>query len=500
MIQRKQIITGSNIYSNYNLDFKKYFKIRIILLLVTTIVFNIKLINAQNNNDFIKEKARIIILTDIENEPDDAQSLTRFLTYSNMFNVEGIVATTSCWQKDKIADWRIHEIVDAYGKVRDNLEKHEPGYPKYSYLKEQIKKGYANFGMHAVGEGKDSEGSDWIIKMVNKDDTRPVWILIWGGSNCLAQALWKVQKSRSAEDTKKFVSKIRVYTISDQDDSGPWIRNTFPELFYIVSPGYEENGGGQYHFATWVGISGDRFHGRFDGPDFNIVDNPWLDINIRQNHGPLGAEHPHTKYLMEGDTPSFLYLINNGLSSPENPNYGSWGGRYELYKPYTKKYFHEPETRDIWTDAVDEVYSPVTKHYHTSNHATIWRWREAYQNDFAARMDWCVMPYSEANHPPVAQLAHKNELSVKQGETVILDGSKSSDPDNNNLNYKWIYYGEVGSYAGRIKIENSDDAVATFVAPNVDQAKTIHVILQLTDSGEPALTRYQRVIVKVLPK
>ncbi len=336
--------------------------------------------------------------------------------------------------------------------------------------------------------------------MVDKDDPRPVWIPIWGGSNCLAQALWKVKNSRSEEDTKKFVSKIRVYTISDQDDSGPWIRNKFPELFYIVSPGYQENGGGQYHFATWVGISGDRFHGRFDGPDFNIVDNPWLDVNIRQNHGPLGAEYPHTEYLMEGDTPSFLYLINNGLSSPENPNYGSWGGRYELYMPHTKKYFHEPETRAIWTDAVDEVYSPVTKRYHTSNHVTIWRWREAYQNDFAARMDWCVMPYSEANHPPVVRLAHENKLSVKPGQTVILDGSKSSDPDNNNLNYKWIYYGEVGSFVGNIKIQNSDDAVATFIAPNVDQAKTIHVILQVTDNGEPALTRYQRVIVEVLPK
>lgn len=471
-----------------------------ISVLITTIVFSIKSINAQSNNDFIQEKTRILILTDIENEPDDAQSLVRFLTYSNMFNVEGIVATTSCWQKNKIADWRIHEIVDAYGKVRDNLEKHEPGYPEYSYLKKRIKKGYTDFGMAAVGEGKDSEGSDWIIKVVDKNDPGPVWIPIWGGSNCLAQALWKVKNSRSAQDTKKFVSKIRVYAISDQDDSGPWIRKTFPELFYIVSPGYEENGGGQYHFATWVGISGDRFHGRFDGPDFSIVDNPWLDVNIRQNHGPLGAEYPHTDYLMEGDTPSFLNLINNGLSSPENPNYGSWGGRYELYMPHTKKYFHEPETRAIWTDAVDEVYSPVTKRHHTSNHVTIWRWREAYQNDFAARMDWCVVPYNEANHPPVARLAHENKLSVKQGQTVILDGSKSSDPDNNKLNYKWIYYGEVGSFAGRIKIDNSDDAVATFVAPKVDRAKTIHVILQVTDNGEPALTRYQRVIVEVLPE
>ena len=65
-----------------------------------------------------KQKPRVLILTDIENEPDDAQSMVRFLTYSNMFDIEGLVATTSCWQRNKVADWRIHEIVDAYGKVR----------------------------------------------------------------------------------------------------------------------------------------------------------------------------------------------------------------------------------------------------------------------------------------------------------------------------------------------------------------------------------------------
>mgnify|MGYP006310662043 FL=1 len=73
------------------------------------------------------EKTRILILTDIENEPDDAQSLVRFLIYSNQFDVEGIVATTSCWQRDQTAEWRIHETVDANGKVRNNLEKHETG-------------------------------------------------------------------------------------------------------------------------------------------------------------------------------------------------------------------------------------------------------------------------------------------------------------------------------------------------------------------------------------
>jgi hypothetical protein len=63
------------------------------------------------------------------------------------------------------------------------------------------------------------------------------------------------------------------------------------------------------------------------------VNNDWLDRNIRHNKGPLGAQHPRTEFLMEGDTPSFLGLVINGLNTPEHPNWGCWGGRYEFYTP-----------------------------------------------------------------------------------------------------------------------------------------------------------------------
>ena len=280
------------------------------------------------------QKPRVLVLTDIENEPDDAMSMVRFLIYANQWDVEGLVATTSTHQKDKTAAWRIRQIVEAYGKVRDNLEKHEPGYPTAEYLLSIIREGRPAFGMAAVGAGMDSPGSDRIIEVVDRDDPRPVWVSVWGGPNCLAQALWKVRATRSSEALQQFVGRLRVYTISDQDDSGPWLRKTFPALFYIASPGI--HAGGAYHHATWTGISGDRFHGRFSGADFSLVDNPWLDRNIRSK-GPLGAQHPQTTFLMEGDTPSFLYLVGNGLGDPEHPDWGSWGGRYELYTPRTSE-------------------------------------------------------------------------------------------------------------------------------------------------------------------
>ena len=450
---------------------------------------------------YFSEKPRVFVLTDIENEPDDAQSLVRFLTYANHWDVEGLVATTSCWQRDETAEWRIHEIVDAYGKVKNNLEVHEPGFPSYEYLKGLIKIGIPKFGMEGVGEGQDSEGSEWLITVMEKSDPRPVYIQAWGGANVLAQALWKMQRTKTRSELEAIIEKMRVYTISDQDDSGPWIRKSFPDLFYVVSPGYEENGGGQYHYATWSGISGDKFHGRFDGPDFTIVDNPWLDEHIRQNHGPLGSEHPHTEYLMEGDTPSFLGLVNNGLNNPENPDYGGWGGRYELYTPHFQKYMYEPETRPIWTNAQDEVFSDITGRNHTSNHATIWRWREAYQYDFAARIDWSNTPeYDKANHPPKVRIGHANQISVKSGTRVELSGEGSSDPDGDKIFYKWIHYKEVGTLpAYHLKMENADQQIMTFIAPEVDIAKTMHFILEVTDNGTPSLTRYERVIVNVLP-
>lgn len=77
-----------------------------------------------------------------------------------------------------------------------------------------------------------------------------------------------------------FWTKVTVYTISDQDDAGPWMRNAFPNLFHVVSPGCEENNRGAYHHATWVSISGDKFHGRFRGSDFEIVDNSCVDKPI----------------------------------------------------------------------------------------------------------------------------------------------------------------------------------------------------------------------------
>ena len=451
-----------------------------------------------------QEKSRVFVLTDIENEPDDAMSLVRFLVYANQYDIEGLAATTSIHQRNRVAPDRIRSIVSAYGEVRDNLEKHEAGFPKANDLLALVTEGLNVYGMEGVGEGKDSAASKRLIDAVDKSDPRPLWVPVWGGPNVLAQALWQVRSARSPDELKKFVSKMRVYAISDQDDSGPWIRKNFPELFYVVSPGF--NLGGAYHYATWSGISGDYLHGRFVGADFMVVTNEWLDQNVRKK-GPLGKVYPLWEYLMEGDTPSFMNLIQNGLNSPEHPDWGGWGGRYELYTPRMQKWYQQPETRPIWTDVDDEVLG-VDGRWHTDNHATIWRWRRAFQNDFAARMDWTIQPVDKANHPPVAKLAHSNTLSARPGQRVELSAAGSSDPDGHALSFEWFYYKEVGTFATStardgqpIPISNFDQQQASFIVPTRNTMApgtgTLHIILAVTDHGTPRLTRYQRVIVDV---
>jgi hypothetical protein len=445
-------------------------------------------------------KLRVLVLTDIEADPDDSQSMIRFLTYSNQWDVEGLIATTSIHQKTRVAPESIHAILDAYKKVWSNLIKHEKGYPTYETLNLKVKQGLAVYGMEGVGKEHDSEGSEWIVKVLEKPDSRPVWICAWGGTNCLAQALWKIKETKSAQEAEIIYKKIRIYTISDQDDSGPWIRNTFPSLFFVCSPGYS------YGQATWLGMS-------FGMPGSNkdVVSNEWLAKNIQQGHGPLGAAYPDVAYGMEGDSPSFLSLISNGLNDPEHPNYGGWGGRYEFYTPelsHAPDRFARPnwpvtlqETRPLWANAEDSVYVAADKKGYKSIQATIWRWREEYQNDFAARIAWTTKSYAECNHPPVPKLAHADHFTVKSGQEFHLNAKGTYDPDGDSMSYRWMQYPEAGTYKGLVSFapysSNLYDLPVT--APVVTSPQTIHFILKVTDKGTPALTRYKRVIVTVTP-
>lgn len=452
------------------------------------------------------QKNRLIVLADIEAEVDDTESFVRLLLYSNEIDIKGLIATTSVWKKTSVAPEAIKKVILAYGKVQPNLLKHEAGYPKAENLMELVKQGMPKYGMLGVGEGKDSEGSDWIIKVLEEYDDRPLWVSVWGGVNTLAQALYKIEKTKSKTEAKKLISKLRIYTISDQDDSGIWIRKNFPDLFYIVSPGDD------YGSATWSAINS-----FIQGINNEKISNTWLSQNIQQGHGPLGAEYPDVAYGMEGDTPSWLSLIPNGLANPEHPEWGGWGGRYEFYltdfakaKKGGSGVPFEPETRKIWTNANDSYTPCVPNDYgrtvkpdtatFSGYKVSLWRWRDDFQNDFAARMDWCTESYEKANHPPVPILNNPEEITVKSGEGIGLDASNSYDPDGDNLSFLWFSYPEAGSYKKKIITDAQNSHGLWVIAPEVEKKETAHIILRVTDKGTPLLSGYKRIIVNILPK
>jgi hypothetical protein len=142
---------------------------------------------------------------------------------------------------------------------------------------------------------------------------------------------------------------------------------------------------------------------------------------------------------------------------------------------------------------------------YTSAQATIWRWREAYQHDFAARMDRCVADtYEKANHNPVAAFNNNKSkavvnLTVKAKETVRLSAEGTYDPDGNKVSYRWFNYKEAGNYNGSINIKNDTSKKAYFVAPKVKSPCAIHIILEVKDNGKPSLYSYRRVIANIKP-
>jgi hypothetical protein len=433
------------------------------------------------------ERPRLIVLTDISSltsgvaEPDDGQSMIRLMFYTNEFDIEGLIATSNLGHGQAVRPDLIERVVDAYGRVQPNLIKHDDRYPGAPRLAGTIKAGQPVAGpkvpVHeSIGAGKDTEASEWIINVVDRPDPRAVWVAIWGGSADLAQALWKVRQARSPDALARFLSKLRVHAIADQDATGPWIRENFPGLFVITNLR--------------------AMRGMYRGGDTSLSSSRWVEEHIK-GHGAPGDLYPdynggdiwsrtlgRVRGIKEGDTPSFLALIPNGLSVPERPWLGGWGGRFE---GEANRYADVPDRDRETSDDPDPRM------------VTVYRWRPAFQADFQARLDWSVRPYAEANHPPVVQIRSERERVVAPGEEVVLDAGDSTDPDDDDLRFEWSLYPVSGEGEGlrEVVIEGRTSSVARLKVPPGSSGRTIPVLLTVRDDGSPALTRYGRVLVTV---
>jgi hypothetical protein len=416
---------------------------------------------------------RIIVTTDIGgSDPDDEESMVHLLLMSNDLDVEGLICGEA-FVKMTPGVSTLNKIIKAYDQALPNLLVHSKDYPTTSYLRSIVATGQTEVGMAGVGNGKDSKGSELIINAVDKDDARPIWLTSWCGMNTIAQALWKVKQTRSAADVERFISKIRIYDILGQDDAGSWIVRNFPNIFYIRNK----------DVYGW-------------GPS-----DDWVKKNI-QAYAPMGTVYPNRAWATEGDSPSFFYLVDNGLNVPEKMEYGSWGGRFSTVRKSDVRGMDWVEKNGM----VESQYDPYFMYTNTlEGGESISKWKDDINNDFAARIQWSVTSdYKGANHHPIVVLDNEKSASKDMVERTIdsssdltFDASRSYDPDGNDLHYYWFYYKEVGTYSGNIPISNARSSKVTIKIPSEAKGKTIHIILEISDSGTPSLTSYRRLVLHI---
>lgn len=444
-----------------------------------------------------EERQRVVVTTDAE--IDDECSLVRFLLYLNDFDVEAIISSSSQyhahdhkWAGD---DWYL-PYVAAYKEVYPYLVQHDKRYPSPRRVESLFCLG--NVDTEDEME-KVTEGSSRIVEiLLDKSDSRPVWLQAWGGTNTIARALKTIEEQYPAE-MDYVASKLRFYFIWEQD-------RTYQDY---IRPHW-----GKYSIPT---IISDQFIAVFyhwkkylPQAEQAVLCGEWMNEHILRGHGALCSlykAHENGDFRSEGDSPSYFHVIPTGLRSYENPGWGGWGGRYVRV--------HE----NTWLDPVNEPgYRYPEGRWYTSNAwgrtrlskaipgdtmltaylKPMWRWIRALQNDFAARADWCVQPYSKANHEPRVK-CNLEQITVKPGTAISLSAKGSRDPDGDKLQYHWWQYEEAGNTFARVTIRGNDKKKAKLLVPNdVEDGAEIHVILEVTDNGEPSLTRYARVVVTVM--
>jgi hypothetical protein len=424
-----------------------------------------------------ESRLRVIIETDAGGDPDDEQTLVRFLVYANEFDIEGIIANRPAARdrenQNPVRDGLgiVRAQVNAYGRCYAKLVQHDPRFPKPEQLLARTVAGYDD----------TEDGVDLILRTVDAADPRPVWFCNWGtdhgsAESCLKRALDRVLCQRGRDGYARFKSRLR---LSSYDAFGEHTTTLDPP------------------FPFWVDtfrppLDGKRWYHRFSALTATVGGFD-IERDVRTGHGPLGALYPTNTgpRQKEGDTMAFLYLVPTGMNDPNEPAWGSWGGRYGPNEQFPGKPYFWANQADTWRGT-------------TNRDNTLARWAVDLQNDFRARMDWCMKPRGGANHRPTAVLNGRGgqevlRLEARPGDMVELDAHGSSDPDGDPITYQWFVYGEAGTYGGEIPLSAPTGLATRFTAPKVKRAETIHVIFHLQDDGQPPLSVYRRAVVTMRP-
>ena len=501
----------------------------------------------------VTQKPRVVVTTDPE--LDDANSLIRYLLYSTDFRTAGLIYASSAfhWKGDgtgkklsvpnreysrwglnlcPCASWRwapdehfIDIAVATYAQVYPNLRVHNPNYPTPAELQSKIRWGNVEFDGDI---SKDTPGSDLIKALLLDDEPGPVYLLAWGGQSTIARALKAIQLQYSGTSQwpavhRKVSRKAILSPSGDQDGTyATYIHPNWPDIRILpagvggVPLGYEAQAtvsaeDSVYYSTNWTrenissrGAFGALYRVWGDGKQMvqgDIFDYMGLSGYTADELKAKGyivwtPPRPKGEFLGEGDTFTYLNLIDNGLRGYEDATPGGWAGRGTGEATAATGQSPLPQiTINSYDDLLklQELAAARPRPPSPDPNFTL-----AAQNDLAARLLWSVTPtYAAANHEPRVSVRRGSSVSARPGETIRLEGL-TSDPDGNMVSVRWWQWREVGTYPGKVTFSNPT-ALGTSVQVPTDAApgQSIHLVLEATDNGTPTLTRYQRVVVTV---
>ena len=266
---------------------------------------------------------RILVSTDIGGtDPDDFQSMIHLLMYADLFQIEGLVS--SPYGKGRKTD--ILDMIDLYEIDLSKLREQSKGFPDPGALRSVCKQG-AIHGAPFKGYASPTEGSDWIIKCARKNSDQPLWVLVWGGLEDVAQAL---------HDAPEIKENIKVYWIGGPNKK--WSVNAYA---YIA----------EHHPDLWIIEANATYRGWFlDSESPEDITNEAFYTNYIQDRGTMGKafKNYYKGILKMGDTPSLVYLMNG---NPEDPFSESWGGNFARISRSSRYVFSGNTTTSDTVDA-----------------------------------------------------------------------------------------------------------------------------------------------------